>query len=193
MQSSKKKVALQAIKFALFSASAGIIQVIVDVFFNEVVHLPAQYSYLIALACSVLYNFTVNRKFTFKATNNVPLAMLKVALFYCAFTPLSTWTTKILTTHGVHKYIVLAGTMICNLVLEFLYCKFFVYREKKKPKTASQTDAPTDEAKRDAIEITTTTLDNSAEQINAVEQDVTTRQQPTELQEESNHQADNNQ
>ena len=62
--------------------------------------------------------------------------MLKVALFYCAFTPLSTWTTKILTTHGVHKYIVLAGTMICNLVLEFLYCKFFVYREKKKPQNS---------------------------------------------------------
>ncbi len=136
MQSSKMKVVLQAIKFALFSASAGIIQVLVDVFFNEVVHLPAQYSYLIALVCSVLYNFTVNRKFTFKATGNVAVAMLKVALFYCAFTPLSTWTTKILTTHGVHKYIVLAGTMICNLVLEFLYCKFFVYREKKKPQNS---------------------------------------------------------
>lgn len=136
MQSSKTKVVLQAIKFALFSASAGIIQVLVDVFFNEVVHLPAQYSYLIALVCSVLYNFTVNRKFTFKATGNVPVAMLKVALFYCAFIPLSTWTTKILTTHGVHKYIVLAGTMICNLVLEFLYCKFFVYREKKKPQNS---------------------------------------------------------
>ena len=136
MQSSKMKVVLQAIKFTLFSASAGIIQVLVDVFFNEVVHLPAQYSYLIALVCSVLYNFTVNRKFTFKATGNVPVAMLKVALFYCEFTPLSTWTTKILTTHGVHKYIVLAGTMICNLVLEFLYCKFFVYREKKKPQNS---------------------------------------------------------
>lgn len=160
MQSDKKKVVLQAIKFALFSASAGIIQVLVDVFFNEVVHLPAQYSYLIALVCSVLYNFTVNRKFTFKATNNVPVAMLKVALFYCAFTPLSTWTTKLLTTHGVHKYIVLAGTMICNLVLEFLYCKFFVYREKKKPEVTSRTISPTDEANSNT-EIASNTQDDT--------------------------------
>ncbi len=160
MLTDKKKVVLQAIKFALFSASAGIIQVLVDVFFNEVVHLPAQYSYLIALVCSVLYNFTVNRKFTFKATNNVPVAMLKVALFYCAFTPLSTWTTKLLTSHGVHKYIVLAGTMICNLVLEFLYCKFFVYREKKKPEVTSPTISPTDEANSNT-EIASNTQDDT--------------------------------
>ncbi|MGN0788517.1 MAG: GtrA family protein [Christensenellales bacterium] len=170
MQSDKKKVVLQAIKFALFSASAGIIQVLVDVFFNEVAQLPAQYSYLIALVCSVLYNFTVNRKFTFKATNNVPVAMLKVALFYCAFTPLSTWTTKILTTHGVHKYIVLAGTMICNLVLEFLYCKFFVYREKKKSEVTNTTDAPTDETKSETIRPTANAQDDIAEQINVNEQ-----------------------
>ena len=128
----KKTTAMQALKFVLFSISAGLVQVLVDLFFNEVVHLKPHYSYLIALICSVLYNFTINRKFTFKGTSNVPIAMIKVALFYCVFTPLSTWWTKEFTDMGTNEYIILLGTMLTNMITEFLYCKFVVYRKDEK-------------------------------------------------------------
>ena len=139
----KKDNALQAIKFALFSASAGIIQVGSFTILNELVlpniHienekimsiLSAEYGvcYLIALTLSVLWNFTFNRRFTFKSANNVPVAMLKVALFYCVFTPLSTWAGHKLTGMGINDYIVEIGTMAVNLVTEYIYCRFVVYR-----------------------------------------------------------------
>jgi hypothetical protein len=54
--------------------------------------------------------------------------MLKVALFYCVFTPLSTWWGKELTGLGVNDYIVEIGTMAVNLITEYLYCRFVVYR-----------------------------------------------------------------
>ena len=100
---STKENILQTVKFALFSASAGIIQFASDALFNEVFHLKPEISYLISLVLSVLWNFTFNRKFTFKSANNVPIAMLKVAAFYCVFTPLTTWFTKYAT-----------GTLECN-------------------------------------------------------------------------------
>lgn len=85
-------------------------------------------AYLIALLVSVLYNFTLNRRFTFKSAANIPIAMIKVLMYYAVFTPLSTWWGDALTAIGWNDYIVLAGTMIINFVTEFLYCRFFVYR-----------------------------------------------------------------
>ena len=84
--------------------------------------------YLIALTLSVLWNFTLNREFTFKSANNIPVAMAKVAAFYCVFTPLSTWWGSALTGAGFNEYIVLFGTMAVNLTSEFLYDRFFVFR-----------------------------------------------------------------
>ena len=122
----KKKELLRTVKFTLFSISAGVIQVIADLLCNEVFHLVPWLSYLVALVCSVLWNFTLNRKFTFQSAANVPVAMLKVAAYYAVFTPLSTWWTDALTHAGVNEYLVLAGTMIVNFVTEFLYDRFFV-------------------------------------------------------------------
>ena len=82
---------IRAGKFLLFSTGAGIIQVISFTILNEWVKTGYWFSYLVALTLSVLFNFTVNRKFTFKAANNVPIAMMKVGLFYLIFTPVSTW------------------------------------------------------------------------------------------------------
>lgn len=124
----KKQNIIQVIKFALFSASAGIIQILTFTLLTELTDLEYMFCYLPALILSVLWNFTVNRKFTFKSANNIPIAMLKVALFYCVFTPLSTWWGKELTALGVNDYIVEIGTMAVNLVTEYLYCRFFVYR-----------------------------------------------------------------
>lgn len=124
----KKQNIVQVIKFALFSASAGIIQIASFTLLFEVANLNNTLSYIISLSLSVLWNFTFNRKFTFKSAANVPVAMLKVALFYCVFAPLSTWWTHELTALGINEYLIEAGTMLINLVTEYLYCRFVVYR-----------------------------------------------------------------
>ncbi|HIT54620.1 MAG TPA: GtrA family protein [Candidatus Fimivicinus intestinavium] len=126
----KKQNILQAVKFALFSASAGIIQFVSFTLLHEVLKLPYWPGYLTALVLSVLWNFTFNRKYTFKSANNVPVAMLKVACFYLVFTPLSTWWGDALVDGlGWNEYLVLAGTMLINFVTEFLYDRFFVFRK----------------------------------------------------------------
>ena len=124
----KKENAAQIIKFVLFSASAGIIQAVAFALMHELTALPYTPCYLTALTLSVLWNFTLNREFTFKSANNVPIAMLKVAAFYGVFTPLSTWWGNALTGIGWNEYAVLAVTMAANLTTEFLYDRFFVYR-----------------------------------------------------------------
>jgi putative flippase GtrA len=118
----------QVVKFALFSASAGIVEVSSFTLLNELTGFPYWPSYLIALALSVLYNFTVNRRFTFKSAANVPIAMLKILCFYLVFTPLSTYLGNTAAERGVNDYIVLGVTMLCNLSSEYLYCRFVVYR-----------------------------------------------------------------
>ncbi len=126
---SKKKELLRSVKFVLFSASAGIIQVASFTLMEEVLHWTHWVAYLISLVLSVLWNFTLNRKFTFCSAGNVPVAMAKVAGFYAVFTPLSTWWTAALTgpTVGWNEYVVLAITMITNFVLEYLFDRFFVF------------------------------------------------------------------
>lgn len=117
------------LKFFFFSISAGLIQTVVFTLLNESFRLPYWPCYLAALTLSVLYNFTVNRRFTFQSAANVPVAMAKVALFYLVFTPLSLWWGEALARLGWNFYIILFGTMAINLVLEFLYCRFFVFRD----------------------------------------------------------------
>lgn len=121
----------QAVKFALFSASAGIIQVGSFTLLNELTALPYWPAYLISLILSIVWNFTLNRRFTFKSAANVPIAMLKVFGFYLVFTPLSTWLGQLAENAGVNEYIVLAVTMLANFILEFLFCKFVVYRNQE--------------------------------------------------------------
>ena len=125
-------------KFVLFSISAGVIQVLSFTLMEELLHWTHWVSYLISLVMSVLWNFTLNRKFTFCSANNVPLAMLQVALFYVVFTPLSTWWTAALTAPDVgwNEYLVLALTMIVNFVTEYLFDRLVVFRGRID--TASQ-------------------------------------------------------
>ena len=126
---SKKENRIQVLKFALFSVSAGVIQTISFTLLNESLDWPYWPCYLIALTLSVLWNFTLNREFTFQSANNVPLAMAKVFGFYCVFTPLSVWWGSALTGAGWNEYLVLFGTMEVNLTTEFLYDRFFVFRD----------------------------------------------------------------
>ncbi len=136
-----KKEIWRTIKFVLFSISAGAIQIISFTLMEEVFHLVHWLSYLVALVLSVLWNFTLNRKFTFCSANNVPIAMIKVACFYLVFTPLSTWWTAVLTGPDVmwNEYVVLVLTMLVNFVTEYLFQRFVVFGKsldtaKKEPK-----------------------------------------------------------
>ena len=118
----------RVVKFTLFSISAGLIEMGVFALLNELLHLPYWVSYFIALVLSVLWNFTLNRKFTFQSAANVPVAMMKVAAYYVVFTPLSSWLEHYLTMSlGWNEYLVTAINMVLNSVTEFLYQRFFVF------------------------------------------------------------------
>ena len=124
----KRQEALRAVKFALFSASAGLIQIGSFTLFNEVFHWSYWVCYLLSLVLSVLWNFTLNRKYTFRSAANVPVAMAKVAAYYAVFTPLSTLLGNWLVgTLGWNEYLATALNMILNFVTEFLYQRFFVF------------------------------------------------------------------
>ncbi|MBR3845036.1 MAG: GtrA family protein [Clostridia bacterium] len=118
---------LQALKFTLFSLSAGIIQIgsfaVLEIFIKDY-WIP----YLISLILSIVWNFTLNRRYTFKSAANVPVAMAKVFGFYLVFTPVSTWLGDLAEQNGGNDFIILIVTMIANFVLEYLFCKFVVYR-----------------------------------------------------------------
>ena len=122
------KETVRMVKFAFFSVSAGAIEIGAFALLNEVWHLPYWISYLVALVLSVLWNFTLNRRFTFKSAANVPVAMLKVAAYYAVFTPLSTalehWLTAGL---GWNEYVATGINMLLNFATEFLYQRFFVF------------------------------------------------------------------
>ena len=123
-----RQEALRAVKFALFSVSAGLIQIGSFTLFNEVFHWTYWVCYLLSLVLSVLWNFTLNRKYTFRSAANVPVTMAKVAAYYAVFTPLSTLLGNWLVgTIGWNEYLVTALNMILNFVTEFLYQRWFVF------------------------------------------------------------------
>ena len=128
----------QAVKFTLFSASAGVIQIgsfaLLEIFIEDY-WIP----YLISLVLSILWNFTLNRRYTFKSAANVPVAMAKVFGFYLMFTPLSTYLGNLAEDRGMHDFLILIVTMLANFVLEFLFCKFVVYRGKEDTLESTKT------------------------------------------------------
>ena len=128
MKKENTKELFRMLKFLLFSISAGIIEIGSFTLLNEFTPLKYWPSYLIALALSVVWNFTFNRKFTFQSANNVPIAMLKVLGYYAVFTPLSTLLGNYLTdTLLWNEYLVTAINMFINFVTEFLYQRYFVF------------------------------------------------------------------
>ena len=123
----EKKQLWQAVKFTLFSSSAGVIQIgsfaLLEIFIQDY-WIP----YLISLVLSILWNFTLNRRYTFKSAANVPIAMAKLFGFYLVFTPLSTYLGNVAEGYGVNDFLILIVTMLANFALEFLFCKLVVYR-----------------------------------------------------------------
>lgn len=125
------------IKFVLFSASAGIIQMGSFALLNELTRLSYWPSYLIALILSVVWNFTLNRKFTFKSAANVPAAMAKVLAYYAVFTPLSTLLGNYLAESLLwNEYLVTLINMLLNMVTEYLFQRYVVYGSNVDSSTA---------------------------------------------------------
>ena len=134
MASNAKKEFLRTVKFTLISISAGLIQVGVYALIRLFVQFPEEswQDYVIAytpsLLLSVIWNFTINRKYTFKAANNVKVAMLLVLAFYAVFTPVSTILGGVAVNAGANPDLIFIITLLSNFVLEFLYTRFVVYR-----------------------------------------------------------------
>lgn len=125
----KNKNVWQVIKFTLFSISAALVQIASFALLNDVFKIPEyNWCYIPSLVLSVLWNFTFNRRYTFRSDGNVKRAMALVALYYVVFTPLSGWWSKALVDAGVHKWLIEVINMLVNFVTEFLYQRFVVYR-----------------------------------------------------------------
>ena len=130
MSNVRHKELLRSLKFLLFSISAGVIEIAAFSLLNELTGWSYWPCYLIALVLSVLWNFTLNRRYTFQSASNVPAAMIKVFAFYCVFTPASTVLGNFLV-ESLHwnEYLVTVINMVANFTLEFLYDRFFVFRD----------------------------------------------------------------
>lgn len=120
---------VRSLKFVIVSISAGIVEIGVFTFMNEFTHLKYWPCYLTALICSVLWCFTINRRYTFRSTKNVPKAMMMVFAFYLVFTPATTVLGNYLAEDLLwNEYLVTGINMALNLSLEYLYDTFIVYK-----------------------------------------------------------------
>lgn len=125
----RKKAVWQAVKFTLFSISAGIIQVVSFALLHDMLGLESYWmSHVPSLILSVLWNFTFNRRYTFRSDASLTRSMALVALYYVVFTPASGWWGTALSEAGVHDWLVEAMNLLINFVTEFLFQRFVVYR-----------------------------------------------------------------
>ncbi|MBO5578297.1 MAG: GtrA family protein [Bacilli bacterium] len=134
----KRREIFRAVKYTLFAASAGIIEfgsftllTLIPEFNPELNHSIYWIPALISLVLSVIWNFTFNRRYTFQSANNIPVAMLKVLAYYVVFAPLSIWLAQIylIDTLEWNEFLVKAVVMLVNFITEFLYQRFFVFRD----------------------------------------------------------------
>ena len=149
----KRKEVIRAIKFAIVSASAGLVEIGVFTIMNEFTGLKYWPCYLTALIASVVWCFTINRRYTFKSTKNVPRAMAMVFAFYLVFTPATTILGNYLaeTLHW-NEYLVTGINMALNLSLEYLYDTFIVYRGEMDNNDIAAKDRAKEQKKAESIE-----------------------------------------
>lgn len=142
MRKDKRTELWRVVKFVLFSASAGVIQIGLFTALNELCRWSYWPCYLIALVASIVWNFTLNRKFTFQSANNVPKAMAMVLGYYAVFTPLSTilgnWLVE---SCGWNEYLVTVMNMLLNFVTEYLFDTFVVFRSSMDTNEAAKKKA----------------------------------------------------
>ena len=141
-QSKNRGELIRTIKFVLFSISAGVIEIGVFTVLYELLHWEYWVAYLIALVLSVVWNFTLNREFTFRSANNVPVAMLKVAAYYAVFTPVTTVLGNYLEgSCGWNGMLVTIMNMLLNFVTEYLYDRFVVFGKSIDTNSRAQAQA----------------------------------------------------
>ncbi len=141
-QSKNRSELIRTIKFVLFSISAGVIEIGVFTVLYELLHWEYWVAYLIALVLSVVWNFTLNREFTFRSANNVPVAMLKVAAYYAVFTPVTTVLGNYLEgSCGWNGMLVTIMNMLLNFVTEYLYDRFVVFGKSIDTNSRAQAQA----------------------------------------------------
>ncbi len=133
-----REALIQAIKFTLLSVSAAGIEALSFIALDKLTSLPYNAKHVISIVLSVLWNFTLNRRYTFKSANNVPIAMLKVGLFYAFFIPLTAWLGQLAAGAGVNEYVIKISTMVLNFVGEFLWWKFIVFRGSENTNTLAK-------------------------------------------------------
>lgn len=134
----RKKGFIQFLKFSLFSLSAGIIQILsFECLYHWIGWDNWWATYLISLTLSVIWNFTFNRKFTFKSSSNIPIAMTLVLLYYCAFTPISVFGGNALEGIGWNGTLVTVLMMILNFATEFVFDKFVTFNDRVVGKIAN--------------------------------------------------------
>ena len=127
----KSKEWVRVLKFVLFSASAGLIQILSFSLLNELLAWKYWPCYLISLLLSILWNFTFNRRYTFRSDANITRAMLLVLAFYAVFTPITTVLGNWLAEDIMwNEYLVTGINMFLNLTLEYVYQRYVVYRNK---------------------------------------------------------------
>ena len=124
---------LRFVKFGLFSASAGLIESGAFSLLGLIPGFGYWVCYLPALVLSVVWNFTLNRRFTFKSAANIPVAMFKTFCYYLVFTPLSTvlgnWLVEVrFVSLPAIRDIVFFSTLILNFLTEFLFQRYYVFR-----------------------------------------------------------------
>jgi putative flippase GtrA len=125
-----KRELFRSIKFGLFSISAGIVEIVTFSLLNELTGWHYWPCYVLALVMSVIWNFTLNRRYTFRSADNISIAMIKVLCFYLVYTPASTALGNYLAdTLLWNEYLVTLLNMLINFILEFLYDRFFVFRK----------------------------------------------------------------
>ena len=140
MDAEKKKELIRTAKFIGFSISAGVIEILVDTVLNAlnifkpfdmfIWHIEAaSVTYFIAYICSVVWNFTFNRKFTFKSANNIPKAMMLTFIYSIVFLAASTALNNYLVRIGWNETVVLIVCMLINFITEYLYQRFVVFRD----------------------------------------------------------------
>ena len=129
----KRRELFRAIKFTLFSISAGLVEFGSFSLLELIPYFAIKENYwipaTISLALSVIWNFTFNRKFTFQSANNVSIAMLKVLAYYVIFAPLSIWLAQmyLIDQLGWNEFLVKAFVMLVNFITEFLYQRYYVF------------------------------------------------------------------
>lgn len=172
LKAARKKKAKRFLKYAIIAISGGLIQLTAYIILSDAIKLDKHVSfdaiyqkqpwlteifydpdtgktyglsYFIAVSLSVIWNFTFNRKYTFKSASNVPKAMLLFVLYYAFSIPFNCWAIvqlNKLVVFPLSDKVILICIMLANGLPAFFYQRYVVFgrsldtKHKKKKRQA---------------------------------------------------------